>query len=636
MSLAVNNRILAIVSYFSKYASTSFEELAARLGVSVRTVRNDIRQLNGLLDGFASIEANQGVLRLYVYQERDFEELLASLAEGSLGKDNDTPEWRQARLFGLLARATKPMTMADLAGMLFVSRTTLAGDVAQLREGIAAYGLTILGKENSGLTLDGDEIEIRLYLLERAYDAVYGNESLPEDVARVVSEGARRISAEESVRQALIRYVTIMCDRFGHGHAIGALSEQVGELARTPEYPLVDTLVDAIEKISGDSYPQKERLFVSLAIMGMRVPSDVGKVEPIELDAEVVSLMREITQTVSDDLNVSVSFGDLTNELLYHIKYMLNRLRYSILLENPLLDDIRKRYPLEYTIAGVAAKVIEERCNVTVPDGERGYLAAYFSVLMERLRNQRPRTVHVAVVAGSERITACLIEAQLHKVLDETMQTSLFTRSEVSEGILRNFDIVLSTTQLPFDMDVPVIIVREVFDATELVGRMQRALTWASPLSPATAAARTAITSHLDDDHFFVLSADEGYRAGIERMARALEGMGELDAGFLDRLRTRESQHRMAFGNGVALPHCLQLAVGGVALALGVYPHPVLYGSQVIKVVFLLGVPAADGANGASIVRYYDEVVSVSQDEELVDRLSETRDFREAIRVLQS
>lgn len=634
MPLAVNNRILAIISYFSKYASSSFGELAARLGVSVRTVRNDIKQLNDLLQGSASIEADRGTLRLYVYQERDYEEILDGLARSSLGAD--TPGRRQARLFGLLARATKPMTMADLAGMLFVSRATLAGDVTQLRKDIAGYGLTILGKENSGLTLDGDEIEIRLYLLERAYDAVYGNESLPEDIVRAVSEGAHRISAEESVCQSLMRYVTVMCDRFGHGHAIGALSDQVSELARTPEYTLVDTLVNAMEKMSGNSYPQKERLFVSLAIMGTRVPGDAGEeVAPIELDSEVVSLMREIIRAVSDELNVPVSFGDLTNELLYHIKYMLNRLRYSILLENPPLDDIRRRYPLEYAIAGVASKVIEEHCNVKVPDGERGYLAAYFGVLMERLRSQHPRTVRVAIVAGSERITACLIEAQLHKVLDEAMQTSLFTRSEVNEGILRNFDIVLSTAALPFDTDVPVIIVREVFDATELVERMQRALSWASPLSSATAAVRTAITGHLDDDHFFVLDASRGYRDGIESMVGNLEGMGELDEGFLDRLREREHQHRMAFGNGVALPHCLQLATGNVALALGVYPHPVLYGEEVVKVVFLLGVPAADGAKGASIVRYYDEIVSVSQDEELVDRLSETRDFRAAIRVLQ-
>ncbi|ERL06120.1 BglG family transcription antiterminator [Olsenella profusa] len=633
MPLAANNRILAIISYFSKHASSSFGELAARLGVSMRTVRNDIKQLNDLLQGSASIEADRGTLRLYVYQEKRYAEILGGLAESTLGED--TPERRQARLFGLLARATKPMTMADLAGMLFVSRATLAGDVTQLRKDIAGYGLTILGKENSGLTLDGDEIEIRLYLLERAYDAVYGNESLPEDIVRAVSEGAHRISAEESVCQSLMRYVTVMCDRFGHGHAIGALSDQVSELARTPEYTLVDTLVNAMEKMSGDSYPQKERLFVSLAIMGTRVPGDAGEVAPIELDSEVVSLMHEIIRAVSDELNVSVSFGDLTNELLYHIKYMLNRLRYSILLENPLLDDIRRRYPLEYAIAGVASKVIEEHCDVKVPDGERGYLAAYFGVLMERLRSQRPRTVRVAIVAGSERITACLIEAQLHKVLDEGMQTSLFTRSEVDEGILRNFDIVLSTAALPFDMDVPVIIVREVFDATELVERMQRALSWASPLSSATAAVRTAITGHLNEDHFFVLDASKGYRDGIESMAGRLEEMGELDEGFLDRLREREHQHRMAFGNGVALPHCLQLATGNVALALGVYPHPVLYGEEVIKVVFLLGVPAADGDKGASIIRYYDEIVSVSQDEELVDRLSETRDFRAAIRVLQ-
>ena len=194
MPLAVNNRILAIISYFSKYASSSFGELAARLGVSVRTVRNDIKQLNDLLQGSASIEADRGTLRLYVYQERDYEEILDGLARSSLGAD--TPGRRQARLFGLLARATKPMTMADLAGMLFVSRATLAGDVTQLRKDIAGYGLTILGKENEPT------------------DHVY-------DVTGSLCENNDKFAIDRALPKIDIGDILIIHDTGAHGSAMG-------------------------------------------------------------------------------------------------------------------------------------------------------------------------------------------------------------------------------------------------------------------------------------------------------------------------------------------------------------------------------------------------------------------------------
>ena len=41
-----------------------------------------------------------------------------------------------------------------------------------------------------------------------------------------------------------------------------------------------------------------------------------------------------------------------------HIMFMLNRLRYGIRLVNPMLEDLKSKYPLAYQLAGIAAAAI--------------------------------------------------------------------------------------------------------------------------------------------------------------------------------------------------------------------------------------------------------------------------------------
>ena len=633
MPKAADSRISALLAYFSRHATATFRELAETLGVSSRTVRNDVKRLNFLLGDMATLESEAGVLALVIYDREAFFAYERELRAAS-EQAPDSPKSRRARLFGLIASSTSPVTMERLAQRLYMSRSTLAADLAALRDDIAPWGLSILGRENSGLVLDGNEIDIRSYIIDKAYDAIYGDRPLDGQIQDIIAKNARLISSETSIRDILVRYVTVMLDRFRRGHAIGAIDEPLVDFVETPEFSLVDRLVDDIEGVTGGRYPYKERLFVLLSIVGVRTPGDAGSVGPIELDEEVVSLVKDIVTAVHDDLNIAISFGDLSTEVLYHIKYMLNRLRCGIVLRNPLLGDMREKYPLEYEISGIAARIIRNHIGIEVPDDERGYLTAYFGVIFERLRTSSMRHLKIAVVAGSERITAHLIEAQLRKVLDSSDEVSLFTRSEVGEDVLEGFDVVLSTTPLPLSCDVPMIIVHEVFDEQEMLGRIRRAVKSGEAIYAADAGASPTIRNLLSPERFFRLEDVEDYAGGIARMVDDLIGQGCLDQGFAERLKKREQLHRMVFDHAVALPHCQQFATGDIVLALGTFPRPVACGHDLVQVIFLLGVPESVHVDESALVRVYDEIVQIVQSKTLCERLAGATTYEDAIRVL--
>jgi len=133
------------------------------------------------------LEREAGVLALVIYDREAFFAYERELRAAS-EQAPDSPKSRRARLFGLIASSTSPVTMERLAQRLYMSRSTLAADLTALRDDIAPWGLSILGRENSGLVLDGNEIDIRSYIIDKAYDAIYGNRPLDGQIQDIIAK----------------------------------------------------------------------------------------------------------------------------------------------------------------------------------------------------------------------------------------------------------------------------------------------------------------------------------------------------------------------------------------------------------------------------------------------------------------
>ena len=74
-----DNRAAHIFSLLCTAHSLETAALAARLDVSERTIRNDIRQLNAQLGDCAAIEGEQGSYRLHIYNSERFRKIHAEI-----------------------------------------------------------------------------------------------------------------------------------------------------------------------------------------------------------------------------------------------------------------------------------------------------------------------------------------------------------------------------------------------------------------------------------------------------------------------------------------------------------------------------------------------------------------------------
>ena len=625
-----DNRLAQILLSFCRTDTISSAALAEKLDVSERTIRNDVKQLEEELAGCASFEGGQGQYTLRVYDSRRFQEKCAELMTEA-GPDFNSPGSRMDYVFGRLMRAEEPVLTDDLAYEMSVGRTTLVSDLKRLREKMESYGLAAVGKTSKGLVLEGRESDVRHYILEEAYDALYRDYPVDQEILDMVDRAFAESSFE--ISGSFQRFLTVMLDRFLTGHTLEALPMAFYSLTSRQEFLVIDRLLEEVGRFLHMDFPPEEKLFVLLPIVGMRTPADAKNMRAIQLDQAMGPLKDQIFRQIQMELNIRLETPEFIEEFLYHLMFMINRLRFHVRLKSDVLAELREKYPLAWQMAGVAARVIYQQCGVEVTEDERSYLASYFGVFLEETGKSR-KPFRAAVVCGTGRVTARLVAAQLKRVLDSSVELTLLAAEKVTPELLAEFSLIFTTIQLPCQTELPVIFIHEIFNEEELRHKIEKAKYWDQVAVPILDGNWFVMAGLLDENRFFLFPAGTAYGEAVEAMVEELFRQGLVDEGFSQRLQKREEMGTMAFDRGVAIPHSVQYAGDRLVLAVGVLQEPVVHSGREVRIIFLMGLPEQITSGDGLLIRVYEEIISLTQDQELLDKISAADSFQALMRTL--
>lgn len=619
------NRIAVILKNIEMQSVCSVESLAAKLDVSQKTIRNDIKELNCLLGGYACISNNKGTCKLIVFAPKGFTEI-----RNKIYKQEDlfnSSHTRMAYMFWQLMHAEEPYLTDDLSEEMKVARTTTISDLNRLRKAIEKYDLKIKGKANTGLALCGDEFKIRLFILENIYEQLYLNFPLGQTIREKLYDFQERLSMDALGFGFFYRFFVVMIQRIESGHTITKLEAKYEELYGSSAYMIVDEFLNEIEQVKGYQISKEERLFLSISVAGMRTPANTAEIEQkISISEGVADLIIEILDRIKAELNVTVVANELFDDFVYHVFFMINRLKYGFHIYNPMVDDFKNKYSVAYKMAEIAKGVLEECEGIEMTEDEMGFLAAYFGVFLLEQEPEKKRC-KIAIVCGSGKIIGRLIENQLKKIFDVEPEFQFFY-GIFDEKRKDDFDYIVTTTELHMDTKTPVVFMDEVFDREYI----QRKFENMRYLSEAGRTIRKGIDSLfmnlLDETRFFVLDQESSYDENVDRMVRALTNQGELDAGFAQRVREREKYSTMVLDQNIAFPHTKNM-LPKLTLAMGVFPDMLKddkYGN--IRIIILLGIPESM-EDDTVLVRLYDDILSIGKKPDVIPKIQKMESYRE-------
>lgn len=617
-----DSRIAQILDIMELRKSARPESLADKLKVGTKTIRNDVKELNRILEGSALVESVSGRYMLFILDEKAFREKRQTVY--SQNDYMNSPAKRYGYILNRLMHGDGPILIDDLADEICVGRTTINGDLKKLREMLDSYQLQIVGKTNTGIRLEGEELSLRLFILEQLYDQVFEAFLLDDDLESMVNGYCQEYGLDHVTTQYFMRSYTLMIDRVLNEHPLSSLQEKYHELEQTVAYRFAEKIIEQTIEIFQVPIPMEEILFLSLPIAGMRTPLNRENQQALEISEDVAELVVKILNQIAYDMNFHISPTDLLDDFVYHINFMLNRLKYRFYIRNYALAEIQEKFPLACRMAEVAKKVIEEQTSLKVVDDELGFLASYFSLFLEEQHYRSQRRFRVGIVCVQGAISGKLIQVRLGKLMAD--QTEFELLPEIGAEDRKDFDLIISTSRKYESEEVPVIYLEEIFDEMEVLRQIERLKYLGHLEISMKKGLNSLIATILEPEHFYVLDPKLSYLEAVLYVADRLIEEGALEEDFREALLTREKKSTMLFDTCVGFPH-LQYPGEKIVLAVAAADRA----EPGLRFLLFLALPEESELNDDILIHIYNELLVISSEETLVQEISRLKSGNEFV-----
>ena len=500
-----------------------------------------------------------------------------------------------ARMLVTLLSECGEATSSQLAGRLSVSSRTVRAYIAESRQALG---------DSASIIANGDGYHLLIHNEEKFQQILSGSTDM--DVAAIPSSYQGRVAY--LVRRLTERpgWVTIdqlaaelYVSRHSITNALKGLEAELDayglKLERRPRYGI---------RVSGsDEAWGLFRLSCGGPALAGSVSPDTWGVVGAMMGAVKASFHIDLT----DDLEVRV-------RLARHVELLAKRLRDGAYAENPLLDEIKNRYPLAFAMACRTSDILEERYGTKPPEGELGFLALAFGLGLERKRSGAQKK-NVLIVCPAGHTTSYLIERRFRREFGECLAgVSCCDVRSLAHRDISDIDYIFTTVPLAMVFPIPVFQVNYFFDARE--SHVVRGIL--------TDGDMVRTIEYFDRRLFFPHIAETDRRLVLERLCAEVCSVRGVDQSLLSLVLARESVASTAFGNHVAMPHPLHAVGNDTVIAVGITEAPVVWNERgdMVRAIFLISFGNEDGG---LLETLFGRLADFLGDKDAIDRLIEAR-----------
>lgn len=469
------------------------EKLASILGVSRRTILRDLPGLSDKLKAYGIKLQRKSGKGISLEGESDSLENLKRDIEKAYQDERVTHEERQKLIILFLLENKEPQKLYSLAKEFGVTEATISNDLDEVEELLSEYGLKLVRRPGLGVFIKGPEKNIRHLITELFYEyfdetqlvrlirenlkGVLKNEDWVERIKgrffgfieknwlesvesilkKTIEENG--INLADSAYAGLLVHVALALKRLKNGEVISIDGALLSAMRGTKEFELAARLASRLETTFGVKIPEEELGYITMHLLGAKLRAgDEDFRELFVMDhQEAVEASLEILKEAGRELKRDLA-GDAraVEDLAMHLKPALVRMRMGMEIRNPILPQIKDAYPDLLWVAKKAARVLESRFGVQVPEEEIGYIAMHIGAALER----KIEKAGVVLVCPSGIGSARMLASRIKKELPDLEIIDVVSLLDLERALEKHpeTEAVISTVPLEEDR-LPVIVV---------------------------------------------------------------------------------------------------------------------------------------------------------------------------------
>lgn len=641
--VSIDGRLMRVLIIANNKEVNTLLDFSSKIGVSTRTIRNYIKEVNDILSKEVAeiIKVDNWGYKLKIYDSDKFNKVINPKNCQVL----NTPEERLKYVMKILIDSKVSVKIYELAEEINVGRTTLVNDIKKLSKLLEGYDLKIRGKQNEGIKLWGNELNIRLFIVEflkediddwlldlkLRYDYKLKYEKIKKTIIHLCSNN---FSITDETIKEMFMCISVLLYRIMHNKNIEtSLDNKYDDIKNTIEYNIAKSIKAIIEHEFELVLNENEILFLTFPLIGRKAPIN-NMLSDIIINSSVKTLLKEIIDEIAFKFGTDMEYDkELNISLEYHLNFALNRLIFNMKMDNPLLYEIKKCYPLGYEFAKIAAKVIEKKYNLKVDENEIGYMALHFTSFIERSKQKIFSINKVAIVCGTGLGTAQLLYIKLKRIIGEGKIINIFSDIELTTELLDKYDVVFTTVDIDIETKALIMKINAVFDENDIYKEMEKKFIYKYS-NKQLHNVLPMVNLVIKEENFFVIDK-ENYIDSISFISEELIKRGEVDEQFKDRVLERESKAPTSFDNYIALPHALNFKGDRIDIALGTLKKPLMWYGNEVRVIILLMIPREEYVDHECLIKTYEELLKLGQNKSLIEAIGNVDSYEGFKKLLQ-
>ncbi|MDY2981095.1 MAG: BglG family transcription antiterminator [Fusobacterium sp.] len=490
----LNKRCIEIIEELRKNNYTIFiKEMAEKFGVTERSIRYDIENINYYFSKFNLNEIEKQSKGIYTLEEEDkkIEELLKNMSQRFyVFTSYERKEFIEEKFLFF-----EENRLIDLAETLDISMSTIKIDLKEVKIFFIENGLNLNFYSKQGILLEGNEEKIRMlqlrflnkYLeinsenilsLKKKETKTYLDDIIYEDLKEIfekinlknIYRFVKRIEKKSDATISdeaftILRfYIVIMLNRIKNNKIILQREMNKKFLMETKEFEIINKEKEFLEEQSKIKIEENEVLLLTELFLGSHSYNFNSSFFENWIELEI--LVNKLIKDVSDILNINLTQDKaLIDGLLNHLKPAYYRIRNNIKFENKIYEDVKLLYEELYEkVKIVSKKYLEKYIGKDIPEEEIAFLTIHFKTAIDRKVNSQRKTKNIIIVCGLGYGSSKLIAQKLLEKYDVNIIATLPYHKFLEIEDYEDIDFIITTLEIEDKLEYtfPIIKVHSI------------------------------------------------------------------------------------------------------------------------------------------------------------------------------
>lgn len=637
----------------------SVDQLMDQLAVSKRTVHNDLCKVEDFLSDYhieLKRKSKHGV-KIEVSVSKK-ESLLYYLDIHKEETDILSTKIRRMKIYSRLLSNNEGTSLNKLADEFMVSKTSIVSDLDIIEKQVQKFNLSLI-KDRKGTRIEGNEIDIRHALSQLASDFVQlefeedqiepkvsrldlstyyrlknlFNIDAIEKIEKIISEAEQRLGyvINDLSYVNLITHLLILIKRVDNDTLYTKeTAKQIYQAEVIDKtMAIANYIAVAIAQEFDIELPEGEVQYIHQYLVCSGIQSDFMHLNIenhlLDIKEEHIELVNQLIEFVSVAIHCPLQEDkELKISLMTHIVPLLQRIKYHVKLDNPLINEIKVQYSAMFSIITLAVEMIDNQTLHNLSQDEIGFLTIHFQAAVERSMQQKNVIIVCPEGIGFSRLIAHRIERFISSIVIK----DIVSLNQLQQIDLKEIDFVISTVPIK-ECAKPVVLVSSFLSEMDIRGINNFLVDHVSE--------QKQYYQHLgkiiDETVVHVQLDFDNKDDVLSYLCDELHKHHYVSENYKESVFRREKIMATDLGNNIAIPHGSEKEIIKSKIVIATLKKPILWNQHQVQIIFMIAMNMKEPQVTKNTLK---DLYAVMDNKQAMQVLLEAKDAKDVIEYLKA